>query len=132
MRRAFDTYLLDRNGAVELMFSGRPGGCESVAILIDAVNDRLRARLRFVDPLGCGKFDDSGGSSTYESVEAILTRPNPRTVKIELQRTLLPGRGDYGWYAETRFWKNDTRCGRRCVDEAPDEGYPRGRIAHET
>src|SRR5688572_15290779 len=131
VHRAFGSRLLETNGAVELMFSGRPGGCESVAIMIDAVNGGLRARIRFVDPLGCGRYDDSGGSSMWEPLDAVLTRPDRRTVKIELQRTLLPGRGDYGWYAETRFWRNGTGCGQRCVDQAPDEGYPRGRIAHD-
>ena len=129
--RGFPSRLLKRNGAFELFFSGQPGGCVSTHILIDSTNDGTRARMRFVDPLGCGSFDDSGGSTQYQPIDAIVTRPNQRTMKIKLNRKLLPGRGDYGWYAETRFRKRSTRCERACVDQVPNEGGPRGRVAHE-
>ena len=130
-RRAFATRLLRRNGSLELFFSGRPGGCISWHVVLDSTKRGLRARGRMIDPLGCGKFDDSGASGPFEPVDATLTRPNDRTVKIRLSRKLLPGRGDYGWYAESSFRKRGTKCARACHDEAPDEADARGRIAHE-
>lgn len=122
--------VLRRHGTVDLYFSRGPGKCVSMHVLIDSTKEGLRVRSRSVDPIGCGKYDDAGGSTPFEPIEAKLARPNRRTLKIRLARRLLPGRGDYGWTGETSFRKEDTRCRRRCYDEAPNRGQPRGHIAH--
>jgi hypothetical protein len=120
-------------GELRLIFSTRKNACAEQAISIVRRKGRLIARIAFYDPLGCGPYDDSGGGSPYEKMNARVRRTDDRSVRLVFDRSELLPRwdDDYRWSAETR-WQSE-RCSHRvCYDSGPDEaGGDRGILRHE-
>ncbi|HEY7876042.1 MAG TPA: hypothetical protein VIG64_13075 [Actinomycetota bacterium] len=125
--------LLRRRGAgrIYLLFSTRRGDCAELRMRLARRNGELRAALQSYDPIGCGPYDDFGGQSNFQRVDAEIERRRGTDLIVTFPRREL-GRGveEYKWSVWTEL--KSRRCERRCTDFAPDEGGARhGVLLHD-
>jgi hypothetical protein len=120
-------------GDIRLVFSILGDRCAEKVIWLSWSKGRLKAYTQDYNPVGCGPYDDVGGSSIPpEQVDARIWRPDRRSIALSFPRSVILGRTDhdYRWSIQTR-WRSDGCPRTSCYDAAPagSEGK-RGILRH--
>lgn len=133
MHGEWGTRVLRRKGAGELylIFSTRGNNCAEQRVKIVKRDGELSAFIQAYDPVGCGRYDDSGAMSEYVALDAEIDRRRGRDIIVTFdKRDLRKKLDDYSWSVMTIL--ESQRCNDSCIDYGPDDGKGvRGVLVHD-